>query len=161
LVVRPPAASPKLQPTGADVEAFLEAVPNAVRRTDGRALCALLAELTGEPPVLWGSSIVGFGTYRYRYERGREGIAPLASFSPRKAHLVIYLIGGFEGKHHRLLERLGPHRAGKSCLYVKRLTDVDPEVLRALIRRSIDARVGVDRATARAGRARDPDASIR
>jgi Domain of unknown function (DU1801) len=145
------AASPKTTPTGAAVEAFLEAIPHDGRRSDARALCTLLSDVTGEPPVLWGSSIVGFGAYRYRYESGHEGVAPLASFSPRKANLVVYLIGGYEDRHHKLVERLGPHKTGRSCLYLKRLGDVDLDVLRRLIVRSIDVHRGVDRA------ARSPD----
>jgi Domain of unknown function (DU1801) len=137
----------KTQPTGADVDRFLDEVPDAGRRADGRALRALMAELTGQPPVLWGPSIVGFGSYRYRYPSGREGTAPLAAFSPRKQNLVVYLIGGFEERHHRLLERLGPHKTGKGCLYLKRLSDVDLDVLRGLVKRSIDVRRGVDRAS--------------
>jgi hypothetical protein len=86
----PMARSSKTRPTSADVEEFIQAIPDAQRRADARALSALLAEVTGEPPVLWGSSIVGFGTYHYRYESGREGTSALAGFSPRKAHLVVY-----------------------------------------------------------------------
>ena len=140
------AGSPKTQPTGADVDAFLEAVPNPDRRTDARALRALLANITGEPPVLWGASIVGFGTYHYRYESGREGDAPLAGFAPRSTSLVIYLAGGYADRHERLLERLGPHRTGTSCLYVKRLANIDLDVLRTLLVRSIEVHRGQDRA---------------
>jgi hypothetical protein len=140
------APSPKMTPTGADVETFLEGIPDDGRRSDARALRTLLSELTGEPPVLWGSTIVGFGAYRYRYESGHEGTAPLASFSPRKANLVVYLIGGFEDRHHELVARLGPHKTGKGCLYLKRLADVDLDVLRRLIVRSIDVHRRMDRA---------------
>jgi Domain of unknown function (DU1801) len=138
--------SQKMQPTDADVEGFLAAIPDRNRQADARALAALMSEITGEPPVLWGSSIVGFGSYRYRYQSGHEGTSPLASFAPRKGNLVIYLIGGFEKRHHRLLEGLGPHRTGKGCLYVKRLSDLDFDLLRALLRRSIDVRRGMNRA---------------
>jgi Domain of unknown function (DU1801) len=137
-----------MQPTGADVDAFLEAVPNSDRRADARVLCSLFSELTGEPPVLWGSSIVGFGTYHYRYDSGREGDAPLAGFAPRSAHLVVYLVGGFSDRHEGLLERLGPHKTGKGCLYVKRLADIDLDVLRALVTRSMKVHLGQDRASA-------------
>jgi hypothetical protein len=82
-----------------------------------------------------GPSIVGFGSYRYRYDSGHEGVSSLAGFSPRKANLVIYLVGGFEDRHGKLLARLGPHRTGKGCLYVKRLSDVDLDVLRQLLER--------------------------
>jgi hypothetical protein len=107
----------------------------------------LFTELTGERPVLWGSTIVGFGSYHYRYESGREGDAPLAGFAPRGGQLVIYLVGGFTDRHKRLLERLGPHRTGNSCLYVKRLADVDLAVLRELVSRSLKVHRGQDRAS--------------
>jgi Domain of unknown function (DU1801) len=135
------------RPTGADVDAFLEAVPNAERRADARTLCRLMTEVTGEPAVLWGPSIVGFGSYRYRYDSGHEGSSSLAGFSPRKTALVLYLVGGFEERHGKLLERLGPHRTGKGCLYLKRLADVDLDVLRELVDRSVRVRRGVDRAS--------------
>jgi Domain of unknown function (DU1801) len=125
------------RPTDASVDAFIDAVPNEERRTDPRTLCALMTDLTGEPPVLWGPSIVGFGSYGYRYDSGREGISPLAGFSPRKANLVIYLSGGYEERHGELLDRLGPHKTGKGCLYLKRLADVDGGVLRELVDRSV------------------------
>ena len=139
----------KMQPSGTDVEAFLEAVPNEQRGADARELSALLSEITGEPPVLWASGIVGFGTYHYRYDSGREGDAPVAGFAPRSAHLVIYLVGGFTDRHEGLLERLGPHKTGKSCLYVKRLADIDLDVLRTLVTRSMKVHRGQDRASER------------
>jgi Domain of unknown function (DU1801) len=139
-------AEQKTRPSGADVEAFLDAVPDDRRRADARALCALMADTTGAPPVLWGPSIVGFGSYHYRYDSGHEGDAPLTSFSPRKQHLVVYLVGGFEDRHRTLVERLGPHKAGKGCLYVKRLDDVDLGVLRQLIDRSVRVHRGADTA---------------
>jgi hypothetical protein len=143
------ARTPKMKPTGGDVEAFLDSIPDEQRRADARTLVAISSELTGEPPVLWAASIIGFGEYRYRYPSGREGVAGLAGFAPRKDSLVIYLIGGFQERHQRLLAQLGPHRAGKSCLYVKRLADIDLGVLRRLIQRSVDVRRGMDRAVAR------------
>jgi hypothetical protein len=139
-------AAQKTRPTGADVEAFLDAVPDVRRQADARALCALMADATGGHPVLWGPSIVGFGSYHYRYDSGHEGDAPLTSFSPRKRHLVVYLVGGFEDRHRTLVERLGPHKAGKGCLYVKRLDDVDLGVLRQLIDRSVRVHRGADTA---------------
>jgi hypothetical protein len=134
------------RPTDADVDAFLDAVPNDERRADARALCALMTDVTGEPPVLWGPSIVGFGSYRYRYESGREGTSSLAGFSPRKTSLVVYLVGGYEDRHGKLLERLGPHKTGKGCLYLKRLADVDLDVLRELVERSVRVHRGAERA---------------
>src|SRR5262245_20909859 len=127
----------KTHPTGADVESFIEAIANANRRADARVLCRLLSETTGEPAALWGASIVGFGTYHYRYASGHEANAPLASFAPRAAHLVVYLVAGFADKHERLLAGLGPHQTGKSCLYVKRLADIDLDVLREVVDRSV------------------------
>jgi hypothetical protein len=142
------AASPKTGPTGEDVHAFIAAVPNEARREDARGLCALLADWTGEPPVMWGSGIVGFGAYHYRYESGHEGTAALVGFAPRKANLVLYLVGGFVDRYPTLLERLGPHTTGKGCLYLKRLDDVDLEVLRELVGSTVRVHRGADRSSA-------------
>jgi hypothetical protein len=125
----------KTRPTAADVDAFLDAVGNDRRREDARALCRLMRQVTGEEPVLWGPSIVGFGRYHYRYASGREGDAGAAGFSPRKSSLTIYVPDGFE-RYRDLLERLGPHTTSVSCLYVKRLDAVDLDVLRELVARS-------------------------
>ncbi|MGH8777126.1 MAG: DUF1801 domain-containing protein [Jiangellaceae bacterium] len=135
-----------MRPTSGDVDAFLAAIPGETRRADARTLCTLLADVTGEPAALWASGIIGFGTYRYRYESGHEGTAPLAGFAARKAHLVIYLIGGFEDRHHTVMAKLGSFKTGKGCLYLKRLADVDVDVLRDLVDRSVRVRRGVDRA---------------
>ncbi|MCW6007879.1 DUF1801 domain-containing protein [Micromonospora sp. CPCC 205371] len=134
-------------PTGQPVEEFLATVPNESRRIDARRLIALMREITGEEPVMWGPSIVGFGRYHYRYDSGHEGDSALASFAPRKQHLVIYLVGGFEDRHAPALARLGPHKTGKGCLYLKSLDGVDLAVLRELIDRSVRVRRGVDRAS--------------
>ena len=112
-------------------------MPNETRRADAKVLCKLLGEITGEPPVLWGPSIVGFGTLHYRYESGREGSMPLAGFSPRKAELVINLINGFEARDNELMVRLGTFKTGVSKLYIKTLTDIDLSVLRELVERSV------------------------
>jgi hypothetical protein len=138
-------ASAKTLPSDESVEAFIAAVPSDVRRKDARKLCGLLAEWTGEPAVMWGTSIVGFGRYRYRYESGHQGTGPLVGFSPRKPHLVVYLVGGVESRYPKLLEQLGPHKLGKGCLYLKRLDDADPEVLRALVERTVRVHRGADR----------------
>lgn len=138
---------PATIPTDANVDEFLAAVPDERRREDGKLLCKILREVTGEPAVMWGSSIVGFGTYRYTYESGRTGDWPLAGFSPRKQHLVVYLMGGYEERHASVLARLGPHKTGKGCLYLKRLTDVDESALRELIERTVRVHKGVDRAS--------------
>lgn len=141
------ASEPKLVPSTADVDGFIDAVANETRRSDARALRELMTSVTGEPPVMWGSSIVGFGSYHYRYDSGRTGDAPVAGFSPRKTNLVVYLVGGFEDRYPELLERLGPHTTGKACLYLKRLADVDLDVLRQLVERSVRVARGVDRAS--------------
>ena len=107
-----------------------------------------MQEITGEPPAVWGTSIIGFGTYHYRYASGHEGDAPLAGFAPRRQHLVIYLVGEFENRHQSVLARLGPYQSGKGCLYIRRLDDVDHGALRELIDRSVRVRRGIDRASA-------------
>jgi len=127
---------PAMRRTGAPVADFLAQVPDEQRREDARRLCALMAEVTGEQPVMWGTSIIGFGTYHYRYPSGHEGDSALASFSPRSQHLAIYLIGDFAQRHQSVLARLGPHKTGKGCLYIKRLDQVDQDALRELIDRS-------------------------
>ncbi len=97
-----------------------------------------MQEATGELPVMWGPSIIGFGSYRYKYESGREGDSPLVGFSPRKGALVLYIVTGFQGSD-ALLERHGKHTTGKSCLYIKKLADVDQLVLRQLVDNSVAA----------------------
>ncbi|MEU4693028.1 DUF1801 domain-containing protein [Actinoplanes sp. NPDC023714] len=125
-------AEPKTSRTGQSVAAFLAAVPDPVRRADTQAAAALIQEVTGAEPVMWGSSIVGFGVYHYRYATGREGDWPAVGLSPRKQALTLYLSAGF-ASYADLLARLGPHRTGKSCLLLKRLADVDQDVLRELV----------------------------
>jgi hypothetical protein len=125
-------AEPKTAKTRASVAEFLAGVADPKRRADAQAVVALMAEVTGAEPTMWGTGIVGFGTYHYRYASGRAGDWPAVGFSPRKQALTIYLSGGFDG-YDDLLKKLGPHSTGKSCLYLKRLSDVDEETLRALI----------------------------
>jgi hypothetical protein len=138
--------APVLRRTGAPVAEFLAAIPDERRREDARRLCTIMQEITGEPPAMWGTSIVGFGSYHYWYASGHEGDSALASFSPRAQHLAIYLVGEFTERHQSALARLGPHKTGKGCLYVKRLDDVDTDALRELIDRSVRVRKGIDRA---------------
>jgi hypothetical protein len=138
-------ASQKTLPSDVSAEAFIAEVPDGARREDAQKLSGLLAEWTREPPVMWGASVVGFGQYRYRYDSGHEGTAPLVSFSPRKANLVLYLVGGVQDRYPKLLERLGPHKVGKGCVYLKRLDDVDHETLRALVDRTVRVHRGADR----------------
>jgi hypothetical protein len=125
-------AEPKTTRNPASVAAFLDAVADPRRQADARAACALMAEATGAEPTMWGTSIIGFGAYHYRYATGREGDWPAVGLSPRKQALTLYLSAGFDG-YADLLARLGPHSIGKSCLYVKRLADVDTDVLRDLV----------------------------
>ena len=125
----------KTRPTGHDVAAFIAAVADPTRRDEARLLTELMAEVTGEQPVLWGTSIVGFGSVHYRYASGREGDSPRVSFAPRKAQSVVYLRGGFDA-YDDLLPRMGNHSIGKGCLYLKKVADADPEALRALVDRS-------------------------
>ncbi|HEX5018006.1 MAG TPA: DUF1801 domain-containing protein [Actinomycetes bacterium] len=141
------AKRPVMQPTSAEVSAFLDAVPNERRRADAKVLCQLLGDITGEPPVMWGPSIVGFGTLHYRYESGREGSIPLAGFSPRKAHLVVNLMNGFETRDQDLLATLGIYKTGVSKLYIKTLADIDLNVLRELVERSVAISRDADRAS--------------
>jgi hypothetical protein len=135
--------TPKTRPTDADVEAFLAGVPDEARRADTRTVVALMARVTGQPPRMWGSSIIGFGTRHYRYPTGREGDIAVVAVAPRKAATTLYLWNGFDG-YADLLGRLGPHTQGKGCLYLKRVADVDAVVLAELVQRSSDG--GTDRA---------------
>jgi hypothetical protein len=139
---------PAMRPADGSVEEFLAGIADEQRREDSRRLCAMMREITGEPPAMWGASIIGFGTYHYRYASGHEGDSPLAGFAPRRQHLVIYLVGEFESRHQSVLARLGPHKSGKGCLYIKRLDDVDRDALRELIDRSVRVRRGIGRAFA-------------
>jgi hypothetical protein len=125
------AAENKTGPTAADVGAYIAALEPPQRRTEAEWLSAMLTRVSGRSPVLWGPSIIGFGAYHYRYDSGRTGTAPRIGFSPRKGSHVLYMIDGFP-EHAALLARLGRHSTGVSCLYVKRLSDVDSGVLEAL-----------------------------
>ncbi|MHA2209901.1 MAG: DUF1801 domain-containing protein [Candidatus Thorarchaeota archaeon] len=126
----------KTKPTDASVEDFLEAVEHPQRREDGLALLEIMKEITEEEPTMWGPSIVGFGSYHYKYESGREGDMPITGFSPRKSSLTVYIMSGFE-EYTDLLDKLGKHKIGKSCLYINKLADVDKGVLTAIIKKSI------------------------
>lgn len=122
----------KTTKSAASVTDFLDAVADPERRADAVAVCALIRQVTGAEPTMWGSSIVGFGTYHYKYASGQEGDWPAVALSPRKTALTLYLSSGFDGAAD-LLGRLGPHSMGKSCLYLKRLSAVDQDVLRELV----------------------------
>jgi len=130
-------AENKTRPTTVSPAAFIATVDGDQRRKDCRELVALMRDITGHPPKMWGPSIVGFGQYHYKYESGREGDSLLTGFSPRKQELVLYLGPGLHNK--KLMAKLGRHKAGKGCLYVKTLDDVDRSVLRALVAESVAA----------------------
>jgi hypothetical protein len=117
---------------------FLGKVPDEQQRADAQALAALMAAVSGQPATMWGTSIVGFGSTHYKYESGREGDTATIAFSPRKGKLVLYGVGKFPEYEH-LLELLGRHSTGKSCLYLKRLSDADPKVLEDIVRKSWEA----------------------
>lgn len=122
----------KTKRTTASVAEFLASVPDEQRRADATAVCDLMREVTGAEPAMWGTSIVGFGSYHYRYATGREGDWPAIGLSPRKQNLTIYISEGFDN-YGELLSRLGKHTTSKSCLYIRRLSDVDLDVLRELV----------------------------
>lgn len=122
----------KTKPSDASVAGFIARVDGEERRADCEALVALMQRVTGEPAVLWGEAIIGFGSYHYRYASGREGDAPLAGFSPRKGDISVYLSCDAAAAS-ALLATLGRHRIGKSCLYLRRLADVDMAVLEQLV----------------------------
>ena len=126
----------KTKQTDASVEAYLNAIEDAQRRSDCRAIADIMRRVTKYEPKMWGPSIVGFGSYHYKYESGHEGDACLAGFSSRKAEISLYLMPGLDAKQ-TLLAALGKHKAGKGCLYVKRLSDIDVRVLEKLIRASV------------------------
>ena len=123
--------------TDASVLAFIDAVDNEQKRRDSYELIDLLRNITGCNPKMWGSSLIGFGEYHYRYESGREGAFFVAGFSPRKTALTVYIMPGFE-KYEELLGRLGPYKTGKSCLYLKNLDAIDRGVLEEIIRDSVE-----------------------
>lgn len=125
-------AENKTKATDASVAAFLDAVEGEQRRADCDVLKAMMGRVTGEPAVLWGPSIIGFGSYHYRYDSGREGDMPVAAFSPRKGEFSVYLTPDSPGQVD-MLARLGKHRMGKSCLYIRKMADVDLAVLEQLI----------------------------
>ena len=135
-------AEVKTKPTDASVDAFLDGVAHPVRRADGKAVRAMMERVTGEPAVMWGPSIVGFGRYHYRYASGHEGDMCRIGFSPRSAKLVLYL-GGFPD-YEALLAQLGKYTRSKACLYLTKLADVDPAVLEDIVRRSYAATLDVD-----------------
>ncbi len=122
----------KTIPTNASVTEFLNTIENETRREDSFVILKKMKEITGKPAVMWGNSIVGFGSYHYKYDSGREGDILITGFSPRKQNLTLYILDGFDG-YQELLSKLGPHKTGKSCLYIKKLSDIDMDILTELI----------------------------
>jgi hypothetical protein len=131
-------ADNKTKPTELSVAAFIDALADQTARADAKALVKLMQTAVGEKPKMWGTSIIGFGSYHYRYDSGREGDAPLIGFSPRKAAIVLYHATGCS-EAEALLAKLGKHTTGKGCLYLKKLADVDQEVLKSMIVKSVAA----------------------
>ena len=126
----------KTKQTEASVKEFLNKIPDKQRRDDCFAIAKMMEDATGMKPKMWGPSIIGFGSYHYKYDSGREGDWMITGFSPRKNDLTLYLMMGFE-KHQELMEQLGKHKTSKSCLYIKRLDDVHVPTLKKLIKESV------------------------
>jgi hypothetical protein len=124
-------------PTKVSVQTYVDGLDDERRRREATALISMMKKVTGEKPVMWGSSIIGFGSYHYKYASGHEGDAPRAGFSPRSTALTVYCVPGFAAQRD-LLDRLGPHKTSVSCLYIRRLDDVDVDVLRAIVERTFE-----------------------
>ena len=129
-------AENKTKPNDASVEAFLNQLDHDQKRADAFTLLKMMEEITGEKPIMWGPSIIGFGDYHYRYESGREGDMFLIGFSPRKQNMTVYFMDGFK-RYEELMEKLGKYKTGKSCLYIKKLADVDITVLKEMMQLSV------------------------
>ena len=126
----------KTKQTDASVKDFLNAITDEEKRKDCFAVAKIMEEITGSKPKMWGPSIVGFGSYHYKYASGREGDWLVTGFSPRKRDLTLYIMMGFE-KYPELMKQLGKHSTGKSCLYIKRLSDIHVPTLKKLIKASV------------------------
>jgi hypothetical protein len=129
----------KTTPNAGDAFEFIAGVEDDTQRADAHELAAIMSAASGQPPVMWGTSIIGFGSTHYKYASGREGDTPTIGFSPRKGKFALYRAGDFRD-HSDLLEKLGKHDMGVGCLYLKRLSDVDTGVLAALLERSYEAK---------------------
>jgi len=134
----------KTQPNQSSVVDYLNTVENEKKRADSFSILELMQEVTGEEPLMWGDSIVGFGAYRYQYASGRKGEWFLTGFAPRKQNLTLYIMSGFSN-YEQLLAQLGKYKTGKSCLYINKLEDVNLDVLRKLIKESVDHMVETNR----------------
>lgn len=127
----------KTKPTNQKAEDFLNTIGNEEKRKDAFKLLDIMKEVTGEEPLMWGPSIIGFGSYHYKYASGREADWMLTGFSPRKNNLTVYIMQGFD-RYDQYLAKIGKHKTGKSCLYVKSLDDLDLDVLKSLITESVE-----------------------
>ncbi len=126
----------KTKVNDASVDDFLNQIEDEQKRADCFAISKMMQQATKAKPKMWGSNIVGFGAYRYKYASGREGDWMLVGFSPRKDNITVYIIAGFE-QYDDLMQKLGKHKTGKSCLYIKKLADVDKGVLKELVTKSV------------------------
>lgn len=125
----------KTKPNDGDIENFLNSVEDPQRREDAKILLPLMAKWNDDTPKMWGTSIIGFGEYHYKYASGREGDHLISGFSPRKGALTIYIMDGFKN-HTSLMEKLGKYKTGSSCLYVKKLDDINIDILEKLVKAS-------------------------
>ena len=131
----------KTKQTDKSVQKFLNDIPDPAKRKDCKTIAAMMTEISGYKPKMWGPSIVGFGSYHYKYASGHEGDSALLGFSPRKQALTLYVLNGSD-EEKELLKKLGKHTTGKCCLYIKQLSDVDLPTLKALIRKCANRKVG-------------------
>lgn len=138
-------ADVKTQANKASVIEFIDSVEHKKRQQDAKIILKLMSDITGEEPQMWGSSIIGFGSYHYRYASGREGDWMRIGFSPRKQNMSLYIMNGFK-EYSQLLDSLGKHKTGKSCLYINKLEDIDIEVLKQMIHHSyFNAKLGTEK----------------
>lgn len=131
-------AENKTKPTRQSVSAFIRAIEDDQKRADSKTVMKMMEQITKEKPKMWGSSMVGFGTYHYKYASGQEGDWAVTGFSPRKQALTIYIMPGFS-EYGALMKKLGKYKTGKSCLYIKKLADVDQKVLKELVKQSVSS----------------------
>ena len=129
-------STPKTKPHNASVTAFLNAVENKTRKRDAHTINEIMTRISGEKPTMWGPTLVGFGSYHYKYDSGREGDSMITGFSPRKSAMSLYIMPGY-GEFDDIMARLGKHKTGKACLYINKLEDVDMTVLEELITTSV------------------------
>lgn len=127
----------KTKPTDQNVEEYLKKVENPTKREDSFKILELMKDITNEEPTMWGDSIIGFGSYHYKYKTGREGDWFVTGFAPRKQNLTLYIMSGFD-RYDELLRKLGKHKLGKSCLYINKLKDIDTSILREIVKQSIE-----------------------